>query len=268
MTEKTMTEKTMTKKTITKTSASKKCFLKYGIILFGVLLLIYTAYMAVLMNYNAGLAALGLVSLAFIIYGVLWDKLKKAKWLHITVIALCLILIIFSSFLALYGNSNNVSYDEDAIIVLGTGIRGEEVTRTLGYRLDKAVEYHQKNPTAFIVVSGGQGAQEDITEALAMERYLIERGVPAEKIIKEEKSTSTYENFSFSIALLKKRLPDGFSVAFITNDFHVYRAEGTAQCIGFSVRHIGAPIDWYTAPVVYIREMAAVLKFWIFPPKA
>jgi uncharacterized SAM-binding protein YcdF (DUF218 family) len=100
-----------------------------------------------------------------------------------------------------------------------------------------------------------------------MERYLIEKGVPAEKIIKEDRATSTYENFLFSAALLEEEFPAGYSAAFITNNFHVYRAERTAQHAGLSARHIGAPVTWYNIPADYIREMMAVTKSWISPPK-
>jgi uncharacterized SAM-binding protein YcdF (DUF218 family) len=66
-----------------------------------------------------------------------------------------------------------------------------------------------------LIVSGGQGRQENIAEALAMGRYLTEKGVPAEQIFKEEKSTSTYENFLFSKDILEQKFPQGYSAVFI-----------------------------------------------------
>jgi len=114
-------------------------------------------------------------------------------------------------------------------------------------------------------VSGGQGFQESIPEAYAMERYLLARGIPAGKIMMEDKSTSTYENFLFSKALLDKALPSPYTAVLITNDFHVYRAGMIAQSAGITARHIGAPTVWYTVPVSYMREMMAVVAFWVFP---
>ena len=52
------------------------------------------------------------------------------------------------------------------------------------HRLGKAVDAN-RNYKAIIIVSGGQGPQEDITEALAMERYLKNKGIPQERIIKK-----------------------------------------------------------------------------------
>jgi len=239
---------------------------KYCITFIGILLLLNAIWMALVSNFTSGLIMLGMLSLAFIAYGLLWDRLKKAKWLHVLVSLLSLVLISFSIFLFTYGSKDNVQYDEDVVIILGAGVRGEEVSPILSKRLDKAVEYYNKNPDVIFIVSGGQGPQEDISEALAMERYLIKQGIPAAQIIKEDQSTSTFENFSFSREILEKKYPNGYSVAFITNDFHVYRAERIAQYAGITARHMGAPIEWYSVPVTYLREMAAVIQLWFFPP--
>ena len=239
---------------------------KLCITLIGILLLLNAILMALVSNLTSGLILLGILSAAFITYGLLWDRLKKARWLHVLVALLCLVLMVFSGFLFLYGSKDNVQYDEDVVIILGAGVRGEEVSRMLAKRLDKAVEYYAKNPDAIFIVSGGQGPQENISEALAMERYLIEHGIPAAQIIREERSTSTFENFSFSREILERKFPNGYTVAFITNDFHVYRAERIAQYAGITARHVGASIEWYSVPVTYLREMAAVIQLWFFPP--
>ncbi|MCL2757431.1 MAG: YdcF family protein [Coriobacteriia bacterium] len=241
---------------------------KLIVIIIGVLLLIDALINAVVANFQAGLIVLLGVSIALIIYGVIWYKKRIPKLIHAAVIVASLVVVSFSGFLAIYGNNDNVTYDEDVVIVLGAGIRGEQVTKTLAHRLDKAIEYYARNPKAIIVVSGGQGLQESISEALAMERYLIARGIPADKIIKEDQSTSTQENFLFSDAILMKKFPKGYSAVLITNDFHVYRAEKTAEYAGVSARHMGATVDWYTIPVNYLREMAAVVKLWVLPPEA
>ncbi|MCL2503759.1 MAG: YdcF family protein [Coriobacteriia bacterium] len=247
----------------------KKDLLAYLAVFVGALLLIDAVFMSIVSNFNLGLVALGVFSLGFIVYGILLIKNRAPKWLHVAVIAPCVIVVALSCFLATYGETDNARYDEDVLIVLGAGIRDETVSATLAWRLDAAVEYSEKNPDAIIIVSGGQGPQEGITEALAMERYLIEKGVPAEQIIREEESTSTYENFLLSHKLLEQKSLEGSSVAFVTNAFHVYRAEKTARRAGISAaRHIGAPIDWYAVPVSYMREVMAVAKFWALPPKA
>jgi len=241
--------------------------IKNTIILFGVLLLIDTIFMSFLINFNSGLLALGAFSIAIIVYGILWHKMNITKWIHVTAAFVFIVPILFSAFLVCYGKNDNAKYNEDAVIILGAGIRGEKVTFILAQRLNKAVEYYTKNPNAVFVVSGGQGKQETITEALAMERYLVDKGIPIEKIIKEEKSTSTFENFMFSNDILKQKFPQGFSTVFITNDFHVFRAERVAKKAGISACHMGSTIYWYAIPANCMREMMALIKFWALPPR-
>lgn len=97
--------------------------------------------------------------------------------------------VLFNMNMGVYGVRDTVTYEEQAVIVLGAGIKGNQVSRTLQLRLDKTIEYAQKNPNALIVVSGGQGPQETVTEACAMEKYLLENGIRAERILKEEQAT-------------------------------------------------------------------------------
>jgi len=240
--------------------------IRLSLIATGALLLINAAFMAIVTNIHFGIIALGIFSAAVLAYGMYWHRLGRIKWLHAAFIGVFSVLVLFSGFLATYGNQDDAQYDEDVVIVLGASIRNGQVGPILAQRLDKAVEYYKKNPKAVLVVSGGQGRQEDITEAQAMEQYLLVKGIPAEQIIKEEKSTSTYENFLFSGALLKQKFPQGCSTVFITNYFHIYRAKKMAHITGIAVRYIGASTVWYTIPANYMREILAVMNFWVFPP--
>jgi uncharacterized SAM-binding protein YcdF (DUF218 family) len=81
----------------------------------------------------------------------------------------------------------------DTMIVLGAKLDGSKVSNTLKLRLDKAIEYYNKHKDINIIVSGGKTNNSDISEALAMENYLIANGVNKDNIIKEDKATSTLE---------------------------------------------------------------------------
>ena len=203
-------------------------------------------------------------SCALVLYGLFCEKLIKKKWLTYSILSLCVCFIGMVVFLGLYGRTDNITYSEDAVVVLGAGIRGEGVTRLLAYRLLKAIEFSENNPDAYIVVSGGQGPDEQISEALAMERYLIRRGVSPERIIKEDASTSTYENFLFSKEILDDLLEEPYEVAVITNDFHIFRAVRVAGKLGMSATHFHAQTDWTSVPLYYTRECLAIIKFWVF----
>ncbi len=230
----------------------------------GGLLLGNTALMMTIANLNFGLLPVAMLGTALFVYGLFFEKLPFRKLIS-GVLALGLSVIIsFTSFLALYGRNDNATYNEKTVIVLGCGIRGERVSVGLAKRLNKAYEYHLQNPDAVIIVSGGQGPQEDISEALAMKRYLVSKGVPEDRIIMEDKSTSTITNFKYSHEIMKEKgLPDD-SVVFVTNGYHVYRGASYAKAEGLTVNHLGTDIIWYTIPMNYLREMLAVMKMWVF----
>lgn len=166
-------------------------------------------------------------------------------------------------FIAVFGQIDTATYKEDAVIVLGAGLNGDKITLPLYYRLEKSIEYFNANPNAMIVVSGGQGRNETITEALAMERYLLSIGIPKNKIIKEDNSTSTYENFLLSKKLLDTHFKNEYKSVFITNDFHLFRANELSKIVGINSNYLHAKIQWYIAPVNYIREVLALIKLII-----
>lgn len=98
-----------------------------------------------------------------------------------------------------------------------------------------------------------------------MERYLKDKGVAEEVIVKEDKSTSTYENFVFSKKLLDDRLGKSFKVAFVTNEYHIYRALGIAENAGFKdLTHLHSNTRWYSVLPGTLRECLAVMKFRVF----
>jgi uncharacterized SAM-binding protein YcdF (DUF218 family) len=126
------------------------------------------------------------------------------------------------------------------------------------------VAYYEQNPAAILVVTGGQGHGEDITEALAMERYLIEHGVPADNIWKEERATSTYENFVFSKALIDDRLGADYSAVYVTTDFQIFRAGQVAKRVGLDdISHVHSDTVWFLVVPSCLRECLAVLWYWV-----
>lgn len=189
---------------------------------------------------------------------------KLGKWLKALLITGISIAIVFSSFLIIYGKSDNVIFNEDAVIVLGAAVHGKTPSLTLKRRLDTAVKYHKQNPDAVIIVSGGQGVQEDITEAEAMRNYLIKNDVEADKIIKEEAATSTFENFAFSKKILDNKFGDEYTTVFITNEYHILRAGLCASRAGIlntTHLHSNTSLSYLVSGV--LRECLAVIKYVI-----
>ncbi len=234
--------------------------------IFGTFCLFNGIIISMTSNLNLGNILTLLLGIVLIFVGMFWQKLKEIcpKWLKATFFVLLAVVMIFSSSLYFYGKSDNVTHKEDAVIVLGAGLRGDRPSSTLKGRLNAAYEYHKENPNALIVVSGGKGHDEDITEALAMERYLVSLGVPKDKIIKEEKSTSTFENFVFSKTILDGLLGNDYKIAYITNEYHIFRAGRIAHNAGFeNTTHIHSDTIWHSVLPGVLRECIGVIKYFV-----
>lgn len=153
----------------------------------------------------------------------------------------------------------------DYIIVLGARVMGNEPGLTLRGRLDRALEYVKSNDNdCKIVVSGGKGDGENISEAEAMKRYLVERGIKPEMIIKEDKSVNTMQNFEFSRDKIEKDSKENVAdvdVKVVTTDFHAFRSDQYAKRAGYEkLSFYTERTKWYLVPVFYAREFFAVIK--------
>ncbi|MCM1560227.1 MAG: YdcF family protein [Butyrivibrio sp.] len=145
----------------------------------------------------------------------------------------------------------------DYMVMLGaqwkTGGPGEMLRR----RLDKAAEYLKENPSTIVVVSGGQGPDEIMSEAEGMRRYLIDAGIEAERILTEDKSTSTRENLAFTAELIDSK--NGRTVI-VTNNFHVFRAVKIAEKQGYQAEGLAADSVAWMVPNNLLREFFGVVK--------
>ncbi len=230
------------------------------ILIAGLLLLGYTIAMSVILNFNTGTIITAVVSVLITLSGIFYDIIIASVFLRILALCIILFLSAFVFFVFISGRRETVTFDEDVVIVLGAGINGEKIPPQLRKRLDKAIFYHKKNPTALIVVSGGKGSDEKVTEASAMKKYLLENGIREELIITEESSVSTYTNFVNTKAILEERLKSDIRIAFITSHYHIFRASVIAANAGVSATHCGSGIEWYAIPIRYFRECAAIVK--------
>ncbi|AVQ27365.1 YdcF family protein [Fusobacterium ulcerans] len=160
--------------------------------------------------------------------------------------------IILKDILVNRNNSPKVKY----LIVLGAGLKGDIPSEVLKYRLNKAVKYFKENPDTIFIVSGGQGKDELISEAEAMEIYLSERGIPIKNIIKEDKSTSTYENLKFSDKIIKEKEITG-DIAVMFNSFHMYRVKMISKKLNFPLKTVYAETPAIVFPNYMLREYFA-----------
>ncbi|MED4889480.1 YdcF family protein [Lysinibacillus fusiformis] len=147
------------------------------------------------------------------------------------------------------------------MIILGAKVKpGGVPSLSLKSRLEVAVPYLVKYPQVKVIVSGGQGPDEDLTEASVMREYLEQNGIDATRIIEEDQSTSTYENLVFSKELLPKETK---KITIVSNDFHLKRAKYLAESLDFEVDVVSAKTPKSVEAKLKIRERAALLKTYI-----
>ncbi len=190
----------------------------------------------------------------------------------------------------------------DYIIIHGAGLDGPRPTPLLAGRIDKALElWNKQHQRGKFVVSGGQGADEVVSEAQAMRDYLLEKGVPGDAILMEDKSTTTWENLRYSLAIINADRATGvdatssaavassgdvtttasdastsdasgtvasngdFTTAVVTSDFHVFRCAEYAHNLGIKADGIGSHTKGWYWPTAFIREFIAITKAHLWP---
>ncbi|WP_254896642.1 YdcF family protein [Amycolatopsis sp. Hca4] len=145
----------------------------------------------------------------------------------------------------------------DAIIVLGCGLDGERVPPLLAGRLERALRLHAREATPpLLVVSGGRGPGETVSEAEAMHAYLRDRGVPDEQIRREDQARTTEENLRLSAALLPAAAR---RVVAVTSNYHVFRTAVECRRLGLPFQATGSPTARYFLPSALLREFAALI---------
>ena len=148
----------------------------------------------------------------------------------------------------------------DCILVLGCSVYGETPSPFLTARLNQALKLYNDGFGDYIIVSGGKGSGEYISEAEAMKRFLIEQGVPKSKVIHEDQSFSTMQNIKNSKAIMEQR---GFNSAIIvSNKFHLLRAAYTAHRLNVKASFSGVFVTEHISHEIfgYIREVPAFIK--------
>ena len=185
---------------------------------------------------------------------------KIPVWLNISlaaVVVAALIVIVVLLFIIVSYSEEKPEKDLDYLIVLGSQVKPDGPSRVLKYRLDRAEKYLKENPSTICIVSGGRGTNELQSEASAMKQYLVEAGIDPERIIMEDRSTTTDENIMYS----KSFLPENASIGLVTNDFHMFRGVYLCKKHGlYNVYPIPADSDPFYKPNNYLREVLAFIK--------
>lgn len=152
------------------------------------------------------------------------------------------------------------------LVVLGAAVYGDQPSLTLVRRLEGALDYLERYPDSVAIVSGGMGPGETVTEAQAMYDWLVANGVDPDRVLKEDRATSTKENLEFSFDMIRQRgdEPAG-KVAIVSSAYHLYRAKLMARMQGVEAAGVAAPWGYFFVMLNYfIREAFGVTHLWVF----
>lgn len=219
--------------------------------------------LASLLPLLAGLAILAVIGLA--VAAERAHSVKLTLFSADTVLLFGYVSFLFVSY-ALYGflyGRLTTWRRADFVIVLGSGLLdGGRVPPLLASRLERGRKVYarlarRRRADPFLIVSGGKGDNEQISEARAMAGYLIERGFPADRLILEDQSGSTEENIEFSRAIMERTRP-GARCVIVTSGYHALRAGIIASGLGVRGQVAGAPTARYYRPSAMLREFAAM----------
>ena len=150
---------------------------------------------------------------------------------------------------------------DETLIVLGCQVKGISPSLMLTERLNAAKKYMEEHEDSVCILSGGQGEDEGISEALCMYNYLTDHGIDKDRLIMEDKSTSTRENLKFSMDIINERGLDT-NVAIVTNEFHEYRAFKIAEKLGIKPKAVPARTHWWLFMTYFMREWYGVIYEW------
>lgn len=242
--------------------------------IYGLIVFLYWNGIVVLKRESHSLANLLTLFLAIFLTVIVFVNLfllaYLPTWAQILLSMIPVILfyffIVFYNFLTvsvLY-QFNRPRFNQDFIVVLGAGLMGgEKVTPLLAKRIDKAIAFYRAQEKATLsppklVMSGGQGLDEKIPEAIAMQEYALKKGIPPEQILVETNSKTTLENMLFSKELMDQEKLC-YRAIFTSNNYHIFRAGMFARTAKLKANGIGAKTAFYYLPNAFLREYIAIL---------
>ena len=193
--------------------------------------------------------------------------LKKKNWLlKFLLVIIFIMAVVFFGLLGfiLNGDHDKIIGEPKLMIILGCSVKPWGPSILLKDRLNTALEYLKIHKDLIIVVSGGQGPDEYISEAQAMKDYLVEHGINKKKILIEDKSFCTEQNLKFSVGILNNNGYDiNQGVIIVSNGFHLARVRILWNKIikKNNLSSLAAPSSHNLSRLkMFIREPIALLK--------
>ncbi|MGN1195497.1 MAG: YdcF family protein [Acutalibacteraceae bacterium] len=156
-----------------------------------------------------------------------------------------------------FASRGNLDFEPDFLLILGCRVKADEPEPTLRTRIKKAAEFLTEHKNTIAVCCGGiVHPDQTKSEAEAIKDGLVSLGIDEGRIILEDKSTTTKENF-----VNAKRIIDGMKleaepkIAFLSSEFHLMRSSFIAKLTGLDVKSVAAPSPENQRLKNYIREL-------------
>ena len=197
--------------------------------------------------------------------------MKQKLWFRVLLAVLIAGVLAFGGLLGavLWGSYDHVQGDPQIMVILGCQVKPWGPSVLLQDRLDKALSYLEDHPDLTVVVSGGQGPDEHISEAQCMYDYLTAHGVDGEQILLEDQSHNTVQNLRYTVDLLAEAGYDTTAdMVVVSNGFHLTRVRmlWSRVCGGdYNLSTLAAPSSHVPSRLkMYIREPLALVKSFVF----
>ncbi|MFS0857455.1 YdcF family protein [Paenibacillus taichungensis] len=242
----------------------KKFIREKGLILDLIFIACFVFFL-VFWGWNFAVKFFGMITVAFILLRRIdYQKHILLKRILLTGFGIAAVSFVIIEALVFTQLNANDPEEADYVIILGSGIKGTELSLTLKQRLDASLDYIRSHPQTPVIVSGGQGPGESIPEALAMKNYLVDQGISPTQVIMEDRSTSTQENMAFSKKIIDASGLEHPEIMIVTSDYHMFRSKYLAAKNGYAAEYgISAPSPGYLKPINMIREYFASVRAFI-----
>lgn len=159
-----------------------------------------------------------------------WSWTKRLLVGVLAIVGVCLLYYLITLFQVMRAGRTNDPEPADAIVVLGAAQYDGRPSPQLAARLDHAVELWNRGVAPVVMVTGGNRPGDRFTEAEASENYLVDRGVPASAIMREDDGTTTFESLDAAARLLHEAGID--EVVLVTDPYHSLRSRLIAEEVG------------------------------------
>ena len=157
---------------------------------------------------NIGNAFGAAVGIFVILDGVLYNKVNHMAAIIINGVFLIGIILFTAVMIYVVGGAKMTAKSESTLIVLGCRVKWDKPSLALVERCRAAAKYMKKNESAVAILSGGQGADENISEAECMYDLMQSFGVDKNRLFIENESTSTKQYRNCNIGISYKACAD------------------------------------------------------------